>query len=113
MPSDVAKRAVNWRQGLLRIWLVGAVIWTGGVAVTQFYYLNAYIKICVAACIATPERPFDQCWQGMVRLIGYEEETRLKMWALISFGGAALSLIIGALTLWTAAWILRGFKPRT
>ena len=112
MRLEAARPPLHWRRGLWRLWLVSAVLWAGGVAVVQFYYLNDYIKICIAACSATPEQPFDQCWARMAPLIGYEEETRLKMWAFLSSGGAVVSLMIGALAIWTVRWVVTGFKPR-
>ena len=84
---------MNWRRGLFRLWIVGAVLFV--IAVAFISYTEIKEQFDAAAAIAA-ERLTD----AEVGIGGPAPWTILAMWASIAFGIPLAVLILGASLVW-------------
>ncbi|RMF07769.1 MAG: hypothetical protein D6763_11520 [Alphaproteobacteria bacterium] len=129
-------RALNWRRGLLRLWLVFAVLWIGAVgwilrpdeAAVSYWKLRSLDEAYIAA-EARPDE--DRCkrpdgslearcmsaeWQRAQAARDYMKEalarkedslSSLKFAAIVMVGPIVAALVLG----FVFGWVARGFSP--
>ena len=107
---------MNWRRGLLRLWIVASVAWAIGMTIwlthqgAEFAQLLVDLR-CNALRMSSSE--WQECWR---KARGPTEGDtwflaglRSGQWLLI-VGPPVLLLILGAVVVNTCAWVARGFS---
>jgi hypothetical protein len=95
--TKVVFPSINLARGLIRIWIVGTILWSS-------YWVFWYIDHC---------RFYPQqiaCWNSSRNYYYDNQEFPLAFlgWTI---GAPMMALLIGALALWVGRWIAKGFRP--
>ena len=96
---------MNWRRGLVWVWIVGSALFVIAVAFISFTEIKEQFDAAAAIAAEKPNRPLTDAEVGIG---GPAPWTILAMWAGIAFGIPLVVLVLGA----SLVWAFSGFAAK-
>lgn len=102
--------ALKLNQGVLRLWVVAAVLWTVIMAFAQYSHYADTVAWWYQPCHALAPEGFRRCEATFLPVLPELRWRRFGLWVFYSVGGALLILAATCAVLRTSSWVRAGFR---